>query len=258
MILAIDIGNSNIVIGCCDNNKILFVERLSTKHSATELEYAISFKNVLELYGIHSKDISGGIISSVVPSITNVIKRSMKKIINKDVMVVGPGIKTGLSILTDNPAQLGSDLVVDAVAGINEYSLPLIIIDMGTATTVSVVDEKECYAGTIIMPGMRVSLDSLVGRTSQLPKIGLDPPKNIIGKNTVDAMKSGILYSTAASIDGIIDRIEEELGKKANVVATGGLSGTVIPLCKRDIVLDDELLLKGLMIIYNKNKQSIK
>lgn len=253
MILAIDIGNSNIVIGCCNDNKILFVERLSTKHSATELEYAISFKNVLELYGIGSEDIHGGIISSVVPSLTNVIKRAMSKIINKDVMVVGPGIKTGLSILTDNPAQLGSDLVVDAVAGINEYSLPLIIIDMGTATTVSVVDETESYIGSIIMPGMRVSLDSLVGRTSQLPKISLEKPKNIIGKNTVDAMKSGILYSTASSIDGMIERIEEELGRSVTVVATGGLAGTVIPLCKRNIILDDELLLKGLMIIYNKN-----
>lgn len=253
MILAVDIGNTNIVIGCCDDNKILFIERLSTKHSDTELEYAIAFKNVLELYGICAEEICGGIISSVVPALTNVIKNSIYKIIDKDVMVVGPGIKTGLSILIDNPAQLGSDLVVDAVAGINEYPLPLIIIDMGTATTVSVVDEDERYLGTMIIPGMGVSLDSLVSRTSQLSKINLDSPKNIIGKNTVEAMKSGILYSNASAIDGIIDRIQEEIGKKATVVATGGLAGSVVPLCKREIILDDELLLKGLMIIYNKN-----
>lgn len=253
MILAIDIGNSNIVIGCCNNNKILFIERLSTNHSATELEYAISFKNVLELYGIQSENINGGIISSVVPSLTNIIKGAMSKIINTDIMVVGPGIKTGLSILTENPAQLGSDLVVDAVAGINEYPLPLVIVDMGTATTVSVVDEKENYIGSVIMPGMKVSLDSLVGRTSQLPKISLDKPKSVIGKNTVESMKSGILYSTSSSIDGIIDRIEKELGKSVTVIATGGLAGTVIPLCEHDIKIDDELLIKGLMIIYNKN-----
>lgn len=253
MILAIDIGNSNIVIGCCEDDKISFVERLSTNHSATELEYAIAFKNVLEMYDIHSSDIDGGIISSVVPSLTNVIKGAMSKIVDSDIMVVGPGIKTGLSILTDNPAQVGSDLVVDAVAALHEYPLPIVIVDMGTATTVSVVDEKENYIGTIIIPGMKVSLDSLVGRTSQLPKISLDKPKSVIGKNTVESMKSGILYSTASSIDGIIDRIEDEMGRSVTAVATGGLAGTVIPLCRRDIIIDDELLLKGLMIIYEKN-----
>ena len=253
MILAIDIGNSNIVIGCCEDDKISFVERLSTNHIATELEYAIAFKNVLEMYDIHSSDIDGGIISSVVPSLTNVIKGAMSKIVDSDIMVVGPGIKTGLSIMTDNPAQVGSDLVVDAVAALHEYPLPIVIVDMGTATTVSVVDEKENYIGTIIIPGMKVSLDSLVGRTSQLPKISLDKPKSVIGKNTVDSMKSGILYSTASSIDGIIDRIEDEMGRRVTAVATGGLAGTVIPLCRRDIIIDDELLLKGLMIIYEKN-----
>ena len=253
MILAVDIGNTNIVVGCCDKNKILFVDRLSTKLVDTELEYAVSFKNVFELHNIDTKKIDGGIISSVVPSITNVIKRAVKKTAGIDVMVVGSGIKTGLNILTDNPAQLGSDLVADAVGGINEYKLPLVIIDMGTATTISIINEKGVYTGTVIMPGMGVSLDSLVGRTSQLPKISLDPPKKVVGTNTIDAMKSGILYATAASLDGMIERIEEEIQKKATVVATGGLAGAVIPLCKREIILDDELLLKGLMIMYNKN-----
>lgn len=253
MILAVDIGNSNIVIGCVENDKILFIERLSTRLLETDPEYAISFQSILGLHDVNSRDIEGSIISSVVPSITNVIKSAIYKISGQNSMVVGPGIKTGLSIMTDNPAQLGSDLVVDAVAGINKYPLPLIIIDMGTATTVSVVDENERYTGTIIMPGMKVSLDSLVGRTSQLPKISLDPPKNIIGTNTVDSMKSGIIYSTASSIDGIIERIEESCQKKFTVVATGGLAGTVVPFCKKKVILDDELLLNGLMIIYRKN-----
>lgn len=253
MILAVDVGNTNIVIGCCKENKIEFVERLSTDPNATILEYAISFKNVLELYGIGQEDIDGAIISSVVPSVTLTIKSAIKKIVNVDSMVIGPGLKTGVNITLDNPAQLGSDLVVDAAAGIAEYPLPLIIFDMGTATTVSVIDENKNYLGGMIIPGVNVSLNAMISQTSQLPRISLEPPKRIIGKNTIECMKSGILYSTAASLDGIIDRVESELGKKAAVVATGGLAGSIIPHCTKKIILDDELLLKGLIVIYNKN-----
>lgn len=253
MILAIDIGNTNIVIGCFDGEDIKFTERLWTNHKSTELEYAILFKNVLEIHSIVPENISGGIISSVVPSLTNVIKAAMLKLSDAEIMSVGPGVKTGLNILTDNPAQLGSDLVVDAVAGINEYDLPLAIFDMGTATTISVIDKNKNYLGSVIMPGLEVSLNSLVGGTSQLPKISLEAPKSVIGKNTVDCMKSGAIYATAASIDGMLDRIEDELGEKLTAVATGGLAGTVVPFCRRNVILDNDLLLKGLMIIYNKN-----
>lgn len=253
MILAIDIGNTNIVIGCFDGDKIAFTERLSTNHKSTELEYAIQFKNVLEIHNIDLNGISGGIISSVVPSLTNVIKKAMKKLTKAEIMTIGPGVKTGLNILTDNPAQLGSDLVVDAVAGINEYPVPLVIFDMGTATTISIIDKNKSYRGSVIIPGLEVSLNSLVGGTSQLPKISLDPPKSVIGTNTVDCMKSGILYSNAVMIDGMAKKIEKELGETVTVVATGGLAPTVVPLCEREVILDDELLLKGLMIIYNKN-----
>lgn len=252
MILAIDIGNTNIVIGCCDRDKIIFMERLTTNHTATKLEYAMSFKAILELSGIDMKAINGAIISSVVPSVTDIVKEAVKKIAGVEAMVIGPGIKTGLSIKTDNPAQLGSDLVVDAVAGIHEYGAPLLIFDMGTATTISVVSKEKEYLGTIIMPGMMISLNAMVSGTSQLPKISLDKPKRLIGTNTIDCMKSGILYGTASSIDGMIDRIKEEIGD-VTVIATGGLAGTVVPLCKNKVILDDELLIKGLMIIYNKN-----
>lgn len=153
MILAIDIGNTNIVIGCCDKEKIYFVERLSTNNTKTELEYAISFKNVLELYQIDPKEIDGGIISSVVPPITNIVRASAEKVLGKSVKIVGPGVKTGLNILMDNPAQVGSDRIVNAVAAINEYTAPLIIIDMGTATTFCVVDEKKNYIGGMIYRG---------------------------------------------------------------------------------------------------------
>lgn len=255
MILAIDIGNTNIVIGCFEGNSIKFTERLSTNQKATELEYAILFKNVLEIYSVDFTKIEGGIISSVVPSITNVIKNAVNKLTKNEILIVGPGTKTGLSILTDNPAQVGADLVVGAVACINEYPLPAIIFDMGTATTISVVDKNKSFLGTVIMPGIKVSLNSLVGGTSQLPKISLEPPKNVIGKNTVDSMKSGIIYSNTAMMDGMIDRIEAEMGEKMTVVATGGLAATIVPLCShKNIILDDELLLKGLAVIYNKNR----
>lgn len=252
MILAIDIGNTNIVAGCCNGNEIAFMERLTTNHTATDLEYAVSLKAILDLYKTNPKDINGAIISSVVPSVTYTIKTAVKKLFGVDAMVIGPGIKTGLSIKMDNPAQLGSDLVVDAVAALQEYGAPVVVIDMGTATTISVVNKDREYLGGMIMPGMMISLNAMVSGTSQLPKISLDKPKKLIGTNTIDCMKSGILYGTASSIDGMIDRIREETGD-VNVVATGGLAGTIIPLCRNKIILDDELLIKGLMIIYNKN-----
>lgn len=254
MILAIDIGNTNIVIGCCDDEKIYFIERLSTNIPKTELEYAISFKNVLEIYGIDSAQIEGGIISSVVPPITNIVRSSAEKVLGKPVKIVGPGVKTGLNILMDNPAQVGSDRIVNAVAAINEYPVPLIIIDMGTATTFCVVDDKKNYIGGMILPGVRISLDALTSRTSQLSRISIEAPKKTIGKNTIDCMKSGIIHGNAACIDGMVQRIEKELGQKATVLATGGLAKKIVPYCEQDIVIDDELLLKGLRLIYNKNK----
>ena len=253
MLLAIDMGNTNIVIGCIKDDEILFVERLSTDQSKTELEYAVGFKTVFELYGIEVKDIKGAIISSVEPPLTGIIRKAVEKIIGTKPMVVGPGIKTGLNILMDNPKTVGADLIVDAVAGISEYGAPLVIVDMGTATTISVVDKDKNYVGGMIIPGIRVSMDSLVNRTSQLPRIGFDVPEKVVGTNTVDCMKSGIIYGNAAMLDGMIDRIEEELGYSVKVVATGGLAGVVIPNCKKEIIMDDSLLLKGLNIIHKKN-----
>lgn len=252
MILAIDVGNTNIVAGCCEGDKILLMERFTTNHNATMLEYAILINAVFEMAKINRESITGAIISSVVPAVTDTIRAAIKKVTDVDALVVGPGLKTGLAIKTDNPAQLGSDLVVDAVAGINEYGAPLVIFDLGTATTVSVINERREYVGGMIMPGVMISLNAMVSGTSQLPKISLDPPKKLVGTNTVDCMKSGILYGTAASMDGVIDRIREEIGD-ATVVATGGLAGKIVPLCRNKIVHDDELLIKGLMLLYNKN-----
>lgn len=254
MLLAIDVGNTNIVIGCIENERILFNERVSTNHKATDLEYAIQLKTIMEIHHIDKGEIEGAVMSSVVPSITDTIKHAVSKLLNVETLVVGPGIKTGLRILTDNPALLGSDLVVDAVAGINYYRAPLIIIDMGTATTMSVVDKDGNYAGGLIIPGMRTSLDALVSGAAQLPKIQLDKPEHVVGKYTAECMRSGIMYHTASGLDGCIDRIEEELGYPCTVIATGGLAGLITPLCRREIIYDNDLLLKGLTMIYKKNK----
>ena len=256
MLLAIDIGNTNIVLGCIrdEDDEILFAERLSTDHNKTALEYAISFRNVLHIYHLSAKDVTGVIIASVVPPITSLIDQALQKLTGKKAMIVGPGIKTGLNILMDNPAQVGADLIVGAVAGIDQYPVPLILVDMGTATTITVIDRNKNYIGGMILPGLMVSLDSLTSRTSKLPRIGLDPPKKLIGKNTIDCMKSGILYGHASCIDGMVDRIEKELGEQTTIVATGGLSGTIAPLCTHTIIHDDGLLLKGLLLIYKKNR----
>lgn len=256
MILAIDMGNTNIVIGCVDEEKVLFEERLATDLSKTELEYVVIFKTVLELYGIEKEKVTGAIISSVVPQLVNIIKSAVYKLIKVEPMVVGPGVKTGLNILMDEPRRVGSDLIVDAVAAINNYGTPLIVIDMGTATTMSVIDRKGNYIGGVIMPGIKVSVDSLVSRTAQLQRISLDAPDKVIGKNTINCMKSGVIYGNASCIDGMIDRLAEEMGEGLSdikVVATGGLAKVILPQCRHNIIQDDELLLKGLKIIYDKN-----
>lgn len=253
MILAIDIGNTNVEIGCIDEKGISFNENVCTDLRKTELEYAITIKSICDIYGILPENIEGTIISSVVPPLTNIMAEAVHKITGKNPMIVGPGIKTGLNILLDNPRDMGADLVADAVAGINEYGFPLIIIDLGTAIAMGVIDKKGNYAGGSVMAGIGASLDSLVNGTAQLPNIGLEAPERTIGKNTVDCMKSGIMYGHAAMIDGMLVRIEKELGYPAKVVATGGMAKTIIPICSHDIIIDEELLIKGLYKIYNKN-----
>ena len=255
MILALDIGNTNIVIGCMEKDRAYFVERVSTNSSKTELEYVVDFKTLLDLYQIKMENITGCIVASVVPPLNNIVTAALKKLLHVSPLLVGPGIKTGLNILMDNPGQLGSDLVINAVAGLHYYGAPIIMIDMGTATTISVVDNRKNYIGGMILPGVRVSLDSLVNRNSQLPRISLEAPKKIIGKNTIDCMKSGIIMGQASCIDGMIERIWDELGYQAQVVATGGLAGCIVPYCKKKIVYDNELTLKGLEIIYRKNTE---
>ena len=238
MILAIDIGNSNVVIGGFENDRIEFTARVATDARRTEEQYAVEIHQILHLYGYSAGEMEGSIISSVVPPLTSVMKTALRTITGKKPLVVGPGLKTGLNIKLDNPASLGADRVADTVAAIHEYPLPLLVVDMGTAT---------------IMPGLRLSLEALSSRASLLPHIDLIPPKNVIGRNTIDAMDSGMIYGTASMLDGMIDRIQEELGQPVQVIATGGLSQKVTPYCRHTITQDPNLLLKGLRILYYKN-----
>lgn len=253
MILAIDIGNTNIVVGCLDEQRTYFIDRLATNRFKTEVEYALDLKTVLALHQIQPEEIEGSIISSVVPQITDSTRGAIKMVLKKEPLLLEPGMKTGLSIVTDQPSQVGRDRVADAVGALAAYPPPLIIIDLGTATTISVINAQRQFIGGLILPGIRVSLDALTARTSQLGGISIDVPKQIIGRNTIDSMKSGILYGNAAALDGIIDRIEAELGQKTTIVATGGWSGRILPHCKRDIIREEDLLLKGLLTIYHKN-----
>ena len=255
MLLAIDIGNTNIVIGCIKDDEILFQARIATDRIKTSDQYGVEIKNMLETFGISRDEIEGCIISSVVPPVFNSVQTGVRKVIGRQPMVVGPGIKTGLNIHMDVPSQVGSDLIVVAVAALAEYPAPLVIIDLGTATTIQVIEPENVFIGGMVCPGVMVSLDSLTSRTAQLPGISLDEPKQVVGKNTVDCMRSGIMYGTAAMLDGCIERIEEELGHPFTVSATGGLARFITPLCKHKMILEKDLLLKGLNIIYKKNKR---
>ena len=255
MLLVIDIGNTNIVIGCMEDDEIKFKARIATDRTRTSDQYGVEIKNMLEAYGVHLDTIDDCIISSVVPPVFNSVKTGVIKVLGKQPMVVGPGLKTGLNIHTDVPSQVGSDRIVIAVAALAEYKAPLILMDLGTATTIEVVEPDNIYMGGVIFPGVRLSLDALTSRAAQLPGISLEQPKKVIGKNTVDCMRSGMMYGTASMIDGMVERIEEELGHSATVIATGGLAQFITPLCKREIILEKDLLLKGLNIIYKKNKK---
>lgn len=253
MILAVDIGNTHILLGGFDDQEILFTELLTTNRHATDLEYAALIETALRVNRLDFTTVDGAIVSSVVPSVTNNILTAIERFTGVTPLIVGPGVKTGLKIRTDNPAQVGADLVMAAVAGIREYKVPQISIYMGTATTFSLIDENKTFLGTSIGAGMGVAADTLCEKTSQLPSVAFETPKKVIGTNTIDSMKSGLMYQTASAIDGMIDRIEEEYGSKCTIVATGRYAASVVPLCHHTIHCDPDLILKGLMEVYRKN-----
>ena len=254
MILAIDIGNTNITLGGYQSGELQFVSRLATDSNIPADQYAVQIKGIVELYDKSKEDIEDAIICSVVPTVGNAVFRAIKKLTGNVPLMLGPGIKTGLNIKIDNPAQLGADLAAGAVGALGVYPLPCVVIDMGTATTISVLDKDGALVGGAIAAGIRSTLDALSSKTAQLPDIHPEAPASVIGKNTIDSMKSGLIIGAAAMLDGMIDRIEDEIGSVASVVATGGLAETVVVNCRREITLNENLLLDGLYKIYQKNK----
>ena len=255
MILAIDIGNSNIVIGGVEGDEIVFEARLRTEATKTSDQYCVDLKILLDVYEVSRESIEGVIVASVVPQVLNSMQTAVKKLTGKNCLVVGPGLKTGLNILIENPSQTGADLVVGSVAALREHKPPIIVVDMGTATTMVALDKNGALIGGCIAPGVKISMDALTERTALLPGLQLDQPKKAIGRNTIDCMRSGIMMGAACMLDGMVQRMEEELGAKTTVVVTGGIGKFVVPMCRTPMIYDKDLLLKGLAALYRDNKR---
>ncbi|MBR2489154.1 MAG: type III pantothenate kinase [Clostridia bacterium] len=253
MLLTVDIGNTNITIGAYEGNILSFTARLATEQRKTSDQYAAELMSMLSLYDLDFEDIEDCIIASVVPQVGKSISEAVSKLCHIVPLMLGPGVKTGLNIKIDNPAQLGADLVAGAVGALDAYTMPCVVIDMGTASTISVLDRNGTFLGGVIAAGVRLTLKALAENTAQLTSIPIEAPPSVIGANTVECMQSGLVYGTAAMIDGLLDKIAGQLGETPTVVATGGLSKDIIVHCKNDIIYSENLLLEGLRVIYEKN-----
>jgi type III pantothenate kinase len=254
MILAADVKNTYITFGCIEGTEILQVFTVATDLSKTEFEYAVEIKGILNFYGMGCSVFSGVIMSSVVPSLSPVMRESLRLLTGQRALVVGAGVKTGLNILIDNPAQLGADLVASGVGALAEYRPPLIIIDLSTAIAISVIDAKSNFLGGAIAPGLDLSLKALRTIGSLLTEVTFEAPRRCIGTNTDESMKSGTVLGIASLVDGMIGRMEEELGvTAASIIATGTYADAIVPHCRSNILRDESLALKGLAAIYLKN-----
>lgn len=253
MVLTIDIGNTNINLGLFQGDMLQMGVRLATERQKTEDQFAASFFQLFQMHNVEPKEIAGTIISSVVPEITSSVKHAIERLTAKKVLVLSPGVKTGLNILIDNPAQLGADLAAGAVGASAYYTLPAFVVDLGTATKIYAIDEKG-FRGCMIAPGVAISLKALTDTSSLLPTISLEPPKKACGTNSIESMQSGVILGTAAMIDGLLDRFAAELGAPKTILSTGGLSAFITPVCRHEITYDSDLVLKGLKKIYDKNQ----
>ncbi|MBR1811685.1 MAG: type III pantothenate kinase [Clostridia bacterium] len=255
MILTIDIGNSNITFGCHTGTRLTFTARIATDRGRTADQYGAEIIQILSLYHVNINEVTDAAISSVVPELTESLAYAAEKITKKRPLVVGPGVKSGLNIKIENPAQLGADLVCTAVGAVGRYPLPCLILDLGTATKISVLDTDGAFLGCTISPGVMLSLNALSSGASLLPSLYLDTPKTAIGTNTAKSMQAGIVLGTACMLDGLCARIETEMGKPAaSIVATGGLAPRIVKFCDREITIAPDLILDGLMTIYHKNR----
>lgn len=255
MLLTADVGNTNIKLGIFNGDKLKFKLVFSTDKSKTSDEFAVELYTFCQIYGINADMIDSSIISSVVPQITDPLKKAIETVTGVKSLVIGPGIKTGLDIRLDNPSAVGSDIVCICVALKELYPCPVIVVGLGTATTILYINENRAYCGGAILPGVQISLDALSARCALLPSVNIADPKKIIGTNTTDSIKSGIIYGNASMIDGMIERFEQAAGQKCTLVSTGGLASSIISYCQKDIIINDDLVLEGLRFIYHKNKK---
>ncbi len=255
MLLVLDMGNTNITIGVFAGERLLLQSRMATDKSQMEDQYAIALMDLLRLYKLEANAFTGAVLASVVPPLNQALCGAVRKVTGLTPLLVGPGTKTGLNIRIDNPATLGADLLVGAVAAVEQVGYPCIVWDLGTATTVSVVDKDGAFRGGAIMPGVATAQHSLVANTSLLPSISLEAPAKVIGSNTTACLQSGAVFGTAAMLDGMNDRLVAELGYDAPVIITGGLGREIVPHCRHAATYVDELLLNGLRLIYEKNKK---
>lgn len=258
LIFVFDIGNTNMVLGVYDKDDLKHYWRIETDRHKTEDEYGMIIKSLFGDVGLTFSSIDGIIISSVVPPIMFSLERMCEKYFDIKPLVVGPGMKTGLNILYDNPKEVGADRIVNAVAAIHEYGGPLIIIDFGTATTYCYINEQKAYMGGAIAPGINISTEALYTKASKLPRIEIARPEAIIGKNTVSAMQAGILYGYVGQVEGIVKRMKEQSKETPKVIATGGLAGLIANEASAIDIVDPFLTLKGLQLIYKRNMESIK
>ncbi|HBH95993.1 MAG TPA: type III pantothenate kinase [Ruminococcaceae bacterium] len=257
MILTVDIGNTNIVYGIFDGDKAVFESRMDTDKNRMADQYAVTLAQLFSLYSLKTEQIDGAVISSVVPPVADQLKAAVKRVFGVEPVMVGAGVKTGLNILIDDPSTLGADLACGGAAAKELYPLPCIVIDLGTASKVYAVNKDGAFIGGIIAPGIKISLEALASGTMSLPMISLEGNAPVIGTNTVDCMRSGILYGHAGMLDNFIDRFQERLGK-STVVVTGGFGALIKDYCRNDFILDRQLVLKGLKIIYDKNSRNTK
>jgi type III pantothenate kinase len=253
MILAIDVGNTNVVIGIYEQERLKVSWRISTDKNRTADELAMMFSQLFSREQISFEDIDGVIISSVVPPLISPLEDMVEKYFKLTPVVVGPGIKTGIKIGLENPKELGADRIVNAIAAIEKYGAPLIIVDFGTATTFDYIDEEGTYQGGAIAPGISISTEALFQRAAKLPRIELVKPRSVIGKNTVNAMQSGIIFGFVGQVDAIVERIISESGSKPKVIATGGLAELIASESNTIDEVNNLLTIDGLIKIYNKN-----
>ncbi|MEF9934801.1 MAG: type III pantothenate kinase [Clostridium sp.] len=258
MLLVFDVGNTNVVIGVYEGDKLITHWRISTSEEKTADEYGVMMINLFEIADIDYGKVTDVMISSVVPNIMYSLERGIRRYFNVEPMVVGPGVKTGINIKYDNPKEVGADRIVNAVAALEIYNKPLIIVDFGTATTFCAVGKNGDYYGGSIMPGIKISSDALFNRAAKLPRIELVSPKTFICKNTIQSMQSGIIYGYVGSIDYIVENMKSEMARLGEedvyVVSTGGLSKLIMPHTKTINEYNENLTLEGLRIIHEKNK----